>query len=130
MRGRRVFCSNRGRRKGCGLTFPIFLANILPRHSVTAAIFWQLLLGLLAGSSLKSVAQGLRLPFALETLYGVTRRLRRRLDVVRTFLCREQMPPQSAHSDALLQTVEHFAALFAGSAIQEFQLHFQRPLMG
>lgn len=128
MRGQRAFCSNRGQRKGCGRTFPIFLANILPRHSVTAAIFWQILLGLIAGASLKSVASGI--PFALETLYGITRRLRRRLDAVRTFLCREQTPPYSAHCDPLIQTVEHFATLFPGSALEEFQLHFQSPLMG
>ncbi len=30
-RGQRVWCSNRGRRGGCGRSFPIFLAGVLPR---------------------------------------------------------------------------------------------------
>jgi hypothetical protein len=127
-----VFCSNRGDRGGCGRTFSFFLAEVLPRHTITASLVWRWLVKLLAGLSLKSVVESLRLPFALETLYRLRRNLRRKLDSIRTRLCRQQAPPSSSQSDPLLQTVEHLQAVFPGpeGAPSAFQFHFQQPFLG
>jgi len=132
VRGQRVFCSNRGNRSGCGRTFAFFLAEVLPRHTLTASLLWQWLLKLLAGLSLKTAAEKLRLPFALETIYRLRRRLRQQLDQVRTRLCREQSPPACAQADPLLQTIEHLKVVFPGSVCPpaDFQLHFQHPFLG
>lgn len=131
-RGQRVFCSNRGQRGGCGKTFSLVLAEVLPRHTLTASLVWRWLVAVLAGLSLKAAAEKVRLPFALETIYRLRRRLRRGLDQVRTRLCREQSPPVSTHTDPLMQTVEHLQAVFPDSAcpLVAFQLHFQRPFLG
>lgn len=131
-RGQRVFCSNRGQRGGCGRTFAWFFAAVLPRHSVTAALLMQLFVGLLQGLALKSAAEALRAPFVLETFYRLVRRLRRRLDVVRTCLCREHPAPPSRHADPLLHSVEHLFAAFpnAAHAPAAFQQRFQRPFLG
>ncbi|MCX6923343.1 MAG: hypothetical protein NT154_09070 [Verrucomicrobia bacterium] len=132
LRGQRVYCSSRGQRGGCGQTFSIFLADVLPRHSVTATWLWKLLLKLLAGASLKAAVQSWALPFALETLYDLRQRLRQRMAVLRPLLCRQQKPPPSSDADPLLHTVRHLAALFPKAAcpLQEFQLLFGLPLMG
>lgn len=132
VRGQRVFCSNRGQRGGCGKTFSLVLAEVLPRHTLTAARVWPWLVEVLAGLSLKAAAEKLRLPFALETLYRLRRRLRRGLDRVRTRLCREQSPPASGQTDPWLQTVEHLRAVFPDSACPPaaFQLRFQHPFLG
>ena len=131
-RGQRVFCSNRGQRGGCGRTFSCFLAEVLPRHTITAPLVWRWLMQLLAGLSLKAAVEKLRLPFALETLGRLRHRWRRGLDQVRTRLCREQSPPASNHPDPGLQTVEHLRRVFAAGVCPpaDFQLHFQHPLMG
>jgi ABC-type transport system involved in cytochrome bd biosynthesis fused ATPase/permease subunit len=127
-----VYCSNRGLRGGCGRTFAFFLADILPRHTLTASLVWPWLVKLLAGLSLKAAAEKLRLPFALETVCRLRRRLRQGLDQVRTRLCLEQSPPASAHADPLLQTVEHLRRVFSGGGCPpaDFQLHFQHPFLG
>lgn len=131
LRGQRVFCSNRGQRDGCGRTFSIFLADVLPRHTLTASLVWQWLLKVLAGLSVKAAAEKLRLPFALETVYRLRRRLRQKLDTIRTRLCREQSPPASTQTDPLLQTVEHLRAIFSSACPPaDFQLRFQRPFLG
>jgi len=132
VRGQRVFCSNRGRRGGCGRTFSLFLADVLPRHTVTASGLWQWLIQWLASVSLKAAVETIRLPFALETFYRLRRKLRQQLDRVRTLLCQEQAPPRSAQSDPLLQTAEHLRTVFSQSACpaSAFQLHFQCPLLG
>jgi transposase-like protein len=124
--------SVRGQRGGCGRTFSIVLAEVLPRHTISASLLWRWLIQLLAGLSLKAAAEQLRLPFALETVYRLRRKLRQRLDSLRTRLCREQQPPPSAQSDPWLQTAEHLQAVFPRVECPPaaFQLHFQRPFLG
>jgi hypothetical protein len=132
LRGQRVFCSNRGQRGGCGRTFSVFLAEVLPRHGVTASWLWQLLQRLLSGSSTQSAAEALGVPFSVEALYHLLQRLRKRLPDVRCLLCRQVPAPDSSQSDPLLQTVEHLQRAFtrAACALSAFQLGFQQPLMG
>jgi hypothetical protein len=132
VRGQRVFCSNRGQRGGCGKSFSLLLADVLPRHTLNASRVWRWLVELLAGLSAKAAVEKLRLPFALETVYRLRRRLQRGLDQVRTRLCREQSPPSSRQSQPLWQTVEHLRAVFpdSGCPLADFQLHFQHPFLG
>jgi hypothetical protein len=130
-RGQRVWCSNRGARGGCGRSFSIFLADVLPRHTVNASALGSLLKRLLEGGSIKAAVESLKLGFALETLYHLLARLRQRLPSIRSALCREQKAPASSQSDPLLQTVEHLRRVFTQSPcpLAEFQLHFGRPLL-
>lgn len=131
-RGQRVYCSNRGLREGCGRTFSLLVAEALPRHTFTASLVWQWLVKLLAGLSSKAAAEQARLPFTLEAVYRLRRSLVTRLDALRARLARERPPPVSTQADPLLQTVEHLREMFPDSACPpaEFQLHYQRPLLG
>lgn len=108
------------------------LADILPRHTLKASLVWPWLVEVLAGLSVKAAVEKLCLPFALETVYRLRRRLQRGLDQVRARLCRKLPPPVSRQSRPLLQTVEHLRAVFPDSACPpaDFQLHFQHPLLG
>ena len=132
LRGQRVFCSDRGQRGGCGRTFSVFLADVLPRFTLTAVLLWQWLALLLGGQSVQAAARGSRAPFADSTLYHTLGRLRWRLDLFRTGLCQIAPAPLSSHSDPLLQTLEHFAVAFprADCPFREFQTRFQKSLMG
>ena len=131
LRGQRVWCCPRGRRGGCGKSFSIFLAEVMPRHTVRASTLWSLLERLLAGGSISAAAKVLAAPFVLESLYHLLRRMRSRLVVVRSGLCRERPAPASSQSDPLLQTVEHLRRVFpkSGCPCADFQLRFQRPLL-
>jgi hypothetical protein len=132
VRGQRVFCSDRGQRGGCGQTFPLFLADVLPRHTFNAARLGALLLKLLAGATIKAAAETLRLPFSLEAVYGIVRRCRRRLEVVRSCLAREHPAPVSGQTDPFLQTLEHLRQTFArhACALTAYQAHFQGAWLG
>jgi hypothetical protein len=131
-RGQRVVSTNRGQREGCGGTFSLFPADILPRHNFTATLLWQLLCALLAEASMKRAAQSLAAYCALETCGHLLHRLRRRLDAVRCRLCLRQKAPESSQSDPLLQTVEHLQSVFPHRPcpLSEWQLAFQQPLLG
>ncbi len=97
---------------------------------MSAPWLWKFLLALLAADSVKRAAQNI--PFAMETLYGLRRKMRRVLDGIRTRLCREAPPPASRQEDGLLQTVEHLKEVFAGSdcALKQYQLRFQVAFPG
>jgi hypothetical protein len=131
-RGQRVFCSNRGHRGGCGRTFPVFFARVLPRHTFTASLLWKALRGWLRGSSIKASWEAAGVPLALDTFYHLLQRLRRRLNELRTALHTLGAPPGSKASDPLRQTLEHLRGLFASGACppERFQLRLQRPLLG
>lgn len=130
-RGQRVWCCSRGQRGGCGRSFSIYLAEVLPRHTVRAPGLWRLLQRWRSGGSLQAAFAALGLPFPLETLYHLVQRMRGRLAAVRSLLCREQKAPASSQADPLLQTVEHLRSLFAKGdcPLADFQLHFERPLL-
>ena len=132
VRGQRVFCCNRGRRGGCGRSFSVFLAEVLPRHSVGASILWGLLRLLMAGVSLKAATESMRAPFALETLYHLVKRLRGRLDVVRVLLFGRCKPPACSRADPVVQTAAHLGLVFENveCPVAEFQQGFQRAFCG
>ena len=72
------------------------LADVLPRHTLTASLVWRWLVEVLAGLSLKAAAEKLRLPFALESVYRLQRGLRRNLTALRTRLGdRVKAPPST-----------------------------------
>lgn len=52
LRARRIFCSNRNARPGCGRTFSVWLADKIRRLSLTAAALWRFLQLAVAGSVL------------------------------------------------------------------------------
>lgn len=93
---------------------------------------WQLCQRLLRGGSVKAAAEELRLPFALETVCHLLTRLRHRLDVLRSWLCRSGKAPESSRQEPWLQTMEHLQGIFreAVCPVSEFQAVFQQPFMG
>ena len=131
-RGRRVWCSNRGRRGGCGRTMRIMFARLMPRHSVNAKMLSRLLKGLCGGGSVKHVWEACRLPVQLQSVYHLLRRFRDRLDAVRVALLSRCKPPGSLHADPLRQTAEHLRCAFpqCENPVEAFQHTFQTPIMG
>lgn len=108
------------------------LADVLPRHSFTASGVWTWLVELLAGLSVKAAAEKARLPFALEAVYRLFRKLRGRLDALRSRLSREHPPPASTRTEPLLHTLDHLRVVFARTEcpLAHFQLFFQQPFLG
>ena len=127
-----MFCSNRGRRGGCGRTFAIFFASVFPRHSLTAALWSDLLRAMLVGTAVKTAWENLHPVFSLEAAYRLVRRTRARLAFLRPLLGRTLSPPPSPQADPLLQTFEHLQLIFGAEhdLAAVFQMHFQRPLLG
>lgn len=132
MRGRRLWCSNRGKRRGCGRTMCIMHAHLLPRHTLDAASADSLMKGLGHGHSIRAAWLKACTPISLDGVYRFVRRLRRGLDRLRTALHARCRPPPSTSPDPLIQTIAHLRDAFPATASPSaaFQLALQRPLMG
>lgn len=132
LRGRRAWCSNRGRRGGCGRTMRIMFACLLPRHTIKAKMLSGLLEYLCAGASIKSAWERCGMPVQLQSVYHLVQRLRVRLAAVRSALLSRCPPPDSRHADPLRQTAEHLRCAFpqCECPVAAYQYAFQTPIMG
>jgi hypothetical protein len=94
VRARRIFCSNRNARPGCGRTFSVWLADKIRRLSLTTAALWLFLqhaitVGILAAGR----AAGCRLNE--RTWQRIWKRFDHGQSKIRTALCGRCPPPES-----------------------------------
>lgn len=69
IRGLRFYCSNRYSNKGCGRTFPVFFAGVLPRFSIDAMQLGEFISRALSSSSIHRAWHRMKLPFSLRSAY-------------------------------------------------------------
>jgi len=136
-RGRRVLCSNRGHKSGCGRTFSILLPTNLRRHIVSTRLFWIFLsFYLLGGRPLKTAwSEAMEVQnaiFSLSSGYKLFSRFQRMQSSIRIRLCQRIAPPSPSLSQVcspcpLVETLLHLFSLFALSEDPpaEFQTCFQ-----
>ncbi len=131
-RGRRFFCSNRNRRRGCGRTCSVLLSIFLFRRTLRAAHLWKLWRAAARSTGRKAGWESLGLPFCLETFYRVWRRLLSAQSRIRTMLHRLGPPPRPAYAaDAIEEVRVHLETAFAGAAcpIAAFQRRLGRHFL-
>lgn len=127
-RGYRIYCSNRGRRSGCGRTHSVLFGLFLRRHCVTALEVSHFLDGMLRGLSLSAAwLAGMR-RFCVETARGLWTKFSRAHLAIRSRIFRGGCFPASTQRDPRCQTWEHLRSLFVFSdnLIGTYQLCFQR----
>lgn len=131
IRGWRIFCSNRGRRRGCGRTHSVLRAECLPRRTVRAGRLWQLLQGLKEGWDFRAVWKRVARDFSLQCGVRLLDSLQREGSRIRSLLCRISRPPVSQQIRWFLQTIEHLQGVFpdAPCPVTAFHLHFQQPFL-
>lgn len=132
VRGWRIFCSNRGRRRGCGRTHSIFLADCLRRRMIRAGCLWKFLKSLGSGLCVKKAWEKLATGFNLKCGYRIALAMQRAHSKIRTLLCRVEAPPVVASNHPLEQTVCHLKAVFPDAVcpVRAFHLNFQQPFLG
>jgi hypothetical protein len=128
IRGRRIFCSNRGRRRGCGKTFGILAANIIKKCIIGAGRLWRFLKNAAAGLS-KIQAFKTSVPgFSATSCYRIWNRFllsQSRLRVLLSWFCPAPVLPGARAP--IIQTIMHLKSAFKNAAcpVAVFQKHFQ-----
>ncbi len=127
VRARRVFCSNRHRRPGCGRTFSVWLADKIRRLSVTTHAVWRFLQRAVAGS----IAAACRAVADCRRSERTWQRIWKRFDLgqskIRTALLAKRPPPalpaDPSRRTAAAQVLAHLQTAFphADCPIADFQ---------
>jgi len=126
LRARRIFCSNRNRRRGCGRTFSVWIADKIRRLSLTTRILWTFLQRAVAGS----IVAAIRATGSLRsdrTWQRIWKRFDRAQSAIRTALSGRGPPPElpieSTRRPATAQVLAHLQAAFpnADCPIAAFQ---------
>lgn len=136
VRGRRVFCSNRARRTGCGRTFSVAIATMLCSLVLRTLTLWLFARAVVSGLTRRAAwllaAQG---TFSLSSGYRVWRRLKEAQSTLRAHLCRHQPAPACASSEPLAQLFMHICNVIGAETatplndpFSAYQLHLQRGL--
>lgn len=132
IRGRRVFCNNRGLCSGCGRTFSILAAHIFKKFIIGAKTFWRFLKNVLAGQPKIRAFYSSATSLARSSCYRLWKIFRLHQSAIRTKL--STICPAPANSFAhqpQLQTIMHIKTAFTASScsITAFQNYFQTSFL-
>jgi hypothetical protein len=135
VRGRRVFCSNRARRTGCGRTFSVKLATVLCGFLVRTLTLWHFASAVVGGLTRRAawLREG---ALSLSSGYRLWRRLCTAQSALRVRLCSELPAPPCAAPEPFAQLLAHLAVVIGAGAETDvsdpfsgFQLRTQRRLL-
>lgn len=127
IRGHRIFCSNRNRKRGCGRTFSVLLAGFIRHCVVTARTVWRILEGVLKGLCVFVLYKQSFTQLGLSSLYRIYHRFCSHQSWIRSFLIRVSHPPgMPSERHPVRQTIRHLMSVFSGEAcpIEAFQHRF------
>jgi len=94
LRARRLFCSNRHRRTGCGRTVSVWFAEKIRRLSLTTRTLWDFLQRVVQ-TSLAAAIRQTNCPRSDRTCRRIWSRFQRHQSAIRTALLNRGPPPQS-----------------------------------
>jgi hypothetical protein len=136
VRGRRIFCNNRKkRRNGCGHTFCVLAVNIIKNFCITAKSLWCFLKNIVTSLSKIEAFRRLEFPLSDSSCYRLWKRFSMSQSRIRAFLVKlSQAPKLPGASCPVAQTIAHLESAFSNdslptSPIAAFQEHFQTSLL-
>ena len=137
IRGRRLLCSARFRRSGCGRTFSVLIATVIAGFTVRTPTLAALLEAVVGGENRKAAWERLQAATAAPEVsvrsgYRLWARLCAAQSRVRTALSGLALPPASTDRRPMAQMLAHLRSVVggAGCVLAGFQLAFQRGLFG
>ena len=132
VRGRRLFCSNRFRRRGCGRTVAVLLADVLPRLVVGALCLFRFVSRVVEGATrLAAWRSALRGVTSSRHAYRLWHHVVAAHGRIASALVQRCPPPTFDGTHPIGQCLAHLDAAGCGtSAFAGFQSLLQRPLLG
>jgi len=133
--GKRIFCSNRYGRSGCGRTFRLYIAKALPCLQYDAAHLFVFLVALMAQMTVQQAyekATGTQEP---RNAWRWLNKLQRKLTDYRCFLQRQagkwstQFKSRVRRLQILLPTVKQLFSLLDDCPCAHYQMHHQLRFM-
>lgn len=131
IRGRRIFCCGRNKRRGCGRTFSILALNVLKKFIIRADSLWGFLKNTAGGLDKKNSLCALKLSFSDSSAYRLWKRFCLAQSKIRALLLKRCSPPDVTSRAPAIQTILHLKTAFKNSAcpIAAFQGYFQADFL-
>lgn len=132
IRGRRIFCSNRNRRRGCGRTWSVMLATMLKGFIVQTSHLWGFLKNIVKGMNVFQAFNTLDIRLSPTSTYRLYKRLYENQPHIRSRLARRLAPPRDVrHANPLAKTILHMGSAFKRTSDPPaaFQYVFQRSFL-
>lgn len=125
-RGRRIFCSNRNNRAGCGGTFSLLLTGYIRNFMISARNVSIFLEKIMQGFYPAKAARLAGLQMCTTTTYRLYKRFKLNQSRIRSYLLRLKAPPPLVDSDdPVIQTLSHLTSVFKHCIVSGFQHYFQ-----
>ncbi len=132
VRGRRIFCSNRKKRNGCGRTFSLLISYIIKKFNIQSKSLWWFLKGIANGKNKKKAFKSTRLNFSNTSIYRLYNRFKNHQTHIRIYLLKKCKPPALPDTvNPMIQTIKHIQEAFRSSScpIMAFQETFQESFL-
>ena len=131
IRGRRLFCCNRNRRKGCGRTFSILAASVIKKFIISAESLWHFLKNILKGYNKIHAFKAAGIPFAESSCYRLWKIFRLHQTSIRSKLLRLFPTPVKPTQSPPMETILHLRCAFKDTAfpITAYQNQFQASFL-
>jgi len=118
LRARRIFCSNRNARRGCGRTFSVCVADKIRRLGLTTGCLWRFLKRAAAGS-IAAAIRAADCHLSDRTLQRIWKRFDQSQSQIRTALFGRcppaPLPAEPSRRPAAAQVLAHLQAAFANA---------------
>ena len=112
LRARRIFCSNRQARRGCGRTFSIWVADKIRRLSLTTGALWRFVQGAV-GDGIRAASRAADSPLSDRTWQRLWKRFDLAQSKIRTALSGRCPPPElPAQQQSTAHVLAHLQAAF------------------
>jgi hypothetical protein len=133
VRGRRFFCSNKHRRKGCGRTFSILEAVFIARFNIQSKTLWMFLVNLLGGMNIHEAFTNSARFLSPSSAYRIRKRFILHQSSLRTSLF-QNLPLSKTYSCQTkpeFHTIELLRSIFPlpSCPVTEFQTSFQASFL-
>lgn len=132
IRGRRIFCSNRYRKDGCGRTFSLLKTEMIKYCTTKAKTIWQFLNHLYSGLSIRAAFLKASPCLSLTSAYRYYKKIFQQQHSIRTSLLELHPPPECPEvTDTLLQTIRHLKTAFIQHScpVTAYQDRFQQSFL-
>ncbi len=132
IRARRLFCSNRDNRSGCGKTISIFVKYVLKHFSFSTSSLFAFLLNLLDNTNKLKAFDSANFSLSNSSIYRIYKRFYSRQSSIRSLLSSKFKPPINIIIiNPSAETIAHLKSAFNSSndPFHAFQYYFQTPLL-
>lgn len=134
VKGRRIFCSNRNRRSGCGRTLTVYFCEYIKQRFISAELFWYFLQSILSGLSIEKAYEEVdpSCPLSLTTFYRLWQHFKSATSTIRTFLTDTYAHLTLSEECPYRETIRHLSLVYSNTGlnpIAQYQISSQRSFI-